>query len=184
MSSLFVTLYPPQRKAIFILAVVVAVVMTLIMNVIGKPLITTAAPAGIVSFEMAGTSSQAQIILDSWDTRAKQFAAFSLGFDYLYMLAYATAISLGCLLTALAIQEQSWPFGSLGAPIALGMWLAAAFDAVENLALSFILLGGAAAEIWPAIARFCALVKFSLIFIGLIYVFFGLASGVVRRRAR
>ena len=183
MSSLFLTLNPPQRQRYFILAVVAAVIMTILMNVIGKPLITAAAPAGIVSFEMAGTSSQAQIILDSWDARAKLFAAFSLGFDYLYMLVYATAISLGCLLTTLVIHEHSWPFSTLGAPIALGMWLAAAFDAVENLALSFILLGGSAAEIWPALARSCALVKFSLIFIGLIYVFYGLAVGLGRRRA-
>jgi hypothetical protein len=154
------------------------------MNVIGKPLITSAAPAGIVSFELAGTHTQAQIILDSWDARAKLFAAFSLGFDYLYMLAYATAISMGCLLTALAMREQDWPFSSLGAPIALGMWLAAAFDAVENLALSLILLGGVTEGIWPAIARMCALVKFSLIFIGLVYVFYGLAAWLVRRRSR
>ena len=183
MTNLFLTISPPKRKAIFIISVIAALSITVIMNIIGQPLMTPEAPAGIVSFELAGTNAQAQLILDSWDARAKLFAAFSLGFDYLYMLAYATAISLGCLLAALVIRGQKWPFGSLGAPLAFGMWIASGFDAVENLALSFILLGGAMADIWPAIARVCALIKFSLIFVGLVYVFYGLAVRLVRGRA-
>jgi hypothetical protein len=75
---------PPKRKAIFIIAVIAALVITVLMNIIGKPLMTPEAPAGIVSFELAGTNAQAQLILDL-DMRAKLFAAL-MGFDYLYML--------------------------------------------------------------------------------------------------
>jgi hypothetical protein len=181
--TLFLSCSPPQRKVIFIFAVGAALVITVLMNVIGKPLITPEAPAGIVSFELAGTINRAQIILDSWDTQAKQYAAFSLGFDYLYMLAYAMAIGLGCLLAGLVIRGQNWPLGALGAPMAIVVWLAALFDAVENLSLAVILLGGATADFWPALARACAVIKFSLIFLGLIYVFYGLAIRLVVRKS-
>jgi hypothetical protein len=171
-----------QRRIIFGFALVAALWITVFMNIIGEPLVTPEAPAGIVSFELAGTSSKAQIILNSWNTRAKLFAAFGLGFDYLYMLAYSTAISLGCLFASSEIRERNWPFGLFGAPLALGIWLAAVFDAVENLALAFILLGGASSDIFPAIARVCALVKFGLILLGMVYVVYGLAVTLSRRR--
>ncbi|OGO35210.1 MAG: hypothetical protein A2W35_10910 [Chloroflexi bacterium RBG_16_57_11] len=184
MVSLFMSCSPPQRKIIFIFAALTALMITIILNVTGKPLITPEAPAGIVSFELAGTISQAQIILDSWDGQAKLFAAFSLGFDYLYMVAYAVAIGLGCVLASLVIGERGWPFGGLGAPLAVCLWVAAGFDALENLALSVVLLGGATAEAWPALARICALVKFSLILIGLVYLIYGLIGWLAGRQTR
>jgi hypothetical protein len=128
--------------------------------------------------------TKAQAILDSWDTRARLFAAFSLGFDYLYMPAYATAIGLGCLLAALALGERNWPLRTFGALLVVCLWVAAGFDALENLALGFILLGGETAEVWPALARLCALVKFSLILLGLLYILYALVAKLANRQPR
>lgn len=153
----------------------------MIMGVVGEPLVTQQAPSGIVSFELAGTPSQAKAILDSWDERAKQFAAFGLGFDYLYMLAYSSTLGLGCLLAAGAIRAKEWPLYVMGIPLAWGMCLAALFDAVENLGLTLILLTGETATVWPAIARLCALLKFGLLFLGLIYILYGLSAGLIKR---
>jgi hypothetical protein len=177
----FLSLSLHQRQALFWLTLAATVVITVVMNIIGGPLVTPQAPSGIVSFELAGSPTQAQAILDSWDEQAKLYAAFGLGFDYLYMVAYSAAIGLVCLLAAVAIKDHGWPLAVLGAPLAWGMWLAALFDAVENLALTLILLTNAANSLWPAVARMCALFKFGLLFLGLVYAFYGLLAGLVNR---
>jgi hypothetical protein len=156
-------------------------IITVVLNLVDEPLSTPEAPYGIVSFELAGDPERVQAILGSWDEQARQYAAFSLGFDYLYMVAYSTLLGVGCVLAALSIRSISWPFGGLGIPLAWGMWLAALLDAVENLSLSLILLAGASSSLWPSVARICALSKFGLLFFGLVYAFYGLAVGVVGR---
>jgi len=170
-----------HRNTLFWVSFAASIAIMAVMGVIGEPLVTPQAPLGIVSFELAGTPNQVKLILDSWDERAQQYAAFSLGFDYLFMLAYSTAIGLGCLLAAAAIRSLAWPLAALGVPLAWGMWLGALFDVVENLSLTLILLAGATANAWPIIALYCALIKFGLIFLGLVYGFYGLVVGLVGR---
>ena len=184
MTHPFLSLSQRQRQAMFWFTLVAALVITAVMSIIGGPLVTPQAPSGIVSFELAGSPDQAQAILDSWDAQAKLFAAFGLGFDYLYMLAYSAVIGLSCLLAARAIKEHGWPLAVLGAPLAWGMWLAALFDAIENLGLTLILLANAVDSAWPAIARLCAIFKFGLLFVGLVYAFYGLSVGLVGRLKR
>lgn len=184
MSHPFLSLAPRQRSTIFWVSFVASLVIMAVMGLIGGPLTTPQAPYGIVSFELAGTTSQVEAILDSWDEMAKQAAAFSLGFDYLFMLTYSTATGLACLWAATTVRSMSWPLGGLGVPLAWGMWLAAALDAIENLGLTLILLAGAAATAWPRIVQICALLKFTLLFASLVYVFFGVAVGIVGRLRR
>lgn len=77
----------------------------ILLNIVGQPLITPAAPYGIVSFELAGNVTEASEMLSSWDSDARLHASFSLGFDYVWMLFYSTTIALVLIL-----------FGSLAAP--------------------------------------------------------------------
>lgn len=184
MSHPLLSLSDRQRNTLFWIFLAAALAIMLVMSSVGEPLITPQAPAGIVSFELAGTPAKAQAILDSWDERAKQYAAFGLGLDYLYMPVYSTAIGLGCLLAATALLGAGWPLAWAGVPLAWGMWLAALFDGVENLGLTTMLLTGVTANAWPAIARLCALLKFGLLFLGLVFAFYGLSAGLLRRLMR
>lgn len=151
----------------------------LILQIVGQPLQTPAAPRGIVSYEFAGTTEQVAAILAGWDEQARIHAAFSLGFDYLFMPLYAMTIALGCLWAA---ERWRWRLlAGLGGLFAWGAWLAAVFDAVENLAL-WQLLTGAVAGFWPVLAWWCALVKFVLIGLGLLYIVAGAVAGLERGR--
>jgi hypothetical protein len=167
-----------KRPKVFWPLLVITLFLMVLLNLEGKPMVTQAAPLGIVSYELAGSVSRAQKILASWDQQAQLSAAFSLGLDYVFMLAYSAAIGLACIWTADALRRRGWPLASLGAPLAWGLWLAAAFDAMENIALVVILFGTVQAP-WPEVARWCAIFKFSLIFLGLVYAFFGLVVSVV-----
>jgi hypothetical protein len=150
------------------------------MNLVGKPLITPAAPYGIVSFELAGSVEKSQQILDSWNQNAQLYAAFSLGFDYLYMVLYSSTIALACLWGSRVLQAGRMSGVPVGILLAWGLWLAAILDGLENIALSLILLNTPAAP-WPQVAQVSAAVKFLLIFLGLIYTFFALIVRYWRR---
>ena len=140
-----------------------------------------AAPLGIISYELAGTVEEAQAILDSWDSSAQLHAAFALGFDYVFMLAYSTTIGLACVMAAGALRSRDWPLAGVGAGLAWGQWLAASLDAVENIALTAMLFGAVASP-WPQVAYWCALVKFALVFLGLVYAFYGGVVGLFIRK--
>jgi hypothetical protein len=176
----FESLSPEWRKKLFWAACAASLIIIAVFGVIGAPLNTPAAPSGVVSYELAGSVSQAQAMLDSWDQTARLYAAFGLGFDYLFMLAYSTAIGLACLMAGDALRRRGWPLAQAGRLLAWGLWLAAILDGIENVALSVILLVAVASP-WPELARWCATFKFGLIFLGLVYAFLGLAVNLVGR---
>lgn len=169
-----------RRKKYFWPLLAATLVVMALMNAVGAPLVTSSAPYGIVSYELAGSVSAAEAILASWDQDARLGAAFSLGFDYLFMLVYSTTIALACVWAADVVRGRGWPLASLGRPLAWGQWLAACLDALENLALAVILFGSPVSP-WPGIARWSAVLKFALIFLGMMYAFYGLTVSLLRR---
>jgi len=164
---------PASRKLLFFMFLAGTLGLFAVFRVLDTPLQTPAAPSGIVSFELAGTPFQAQTILDSWRDQtglAYAFAAFGLGIDYLFMPVYATALALGILL---AVGRHTGWFAIVGAWLGWGAYVAAIFDAVENYALTRMLLMN---EVWtpyPQMAAFCATVKFGLLLLGLLYALVG-----------
>jgi hypothetical protein len=145
------------------------------MSAMGAALSTDAAPYGIVSFEFAGSVTNAGKILDSWAERdVIPVAAFIQGLDFLFLTVYSTALALGCVWASRVYQSRGWSLAVLAARLAWGQWAAAGLDAVENVALTALLFGGAASP-FPQIAWVCAALKFTLISLGLVYVFIALA---------
>jgi hypothetical protein len=176
-----------SRKRFFFTFLFLTLVMFAIFRVIDQPLHTDAAPNGIVSFELAGDPPTAKAIVDSWKQLSSLLsavagkpnpdivntpfvlAAFGLGLDYLFMPLYAFALAFGTLLAAQ--KHQGW-IHSLAVLAGYGAFAAALFDAAENYSLLQILLGAYQSS-YPAIAAFCASVKFGLLIFGLLVGFLG-----------
>jgi len=155
------------QKLAFALLTPLAILCAFIMTRIGQPLVE--AGADIIDFELAGTLGSAQAILQMWGGEGQIYAALSLGLDYLFLLLYGSAISLGCVLVAVFWRDRFPRLTTIGSWLAWGMLAAALFDAIENAALIQLLLGRQ--ESWLApVARWCALLKFGLVILGLIYV--------------
>ena len=161
------------RKRVFFTLLAGTLILFMVFRALNIPLITSAAPGGIVTFELAGNVKTTADILLSWDERADLFAAFGLGLDYLFMPFYALTIAMATLLTG-SRQTMGW-FRALGVITGWGVLAAAIFDAVENYAL-WKILQGALTQPWPEIAAVCAQIKFGLILIGLLY---SLVSGLL-----
>lgn len=169
---------------LFGVALVFSLLIFSVFRVIDVPLQTSAAPRGIISFELAGTGARAQAMLDSWDARARLYAALGLGLDYLFMVSYAATIGLAAAWAGRQLgAHRRWPI-ALGLALGWGLALAALLDAVENFALTVMLLAGTAAAPWPVVSAVCATVKFGLVILGLIFAFAGAVFWLAARLRR
>jgi hypothetical protein len=163
--------FVPQnlRNPLFYVFLVLTLLIFGVFRVLDAPLRTAAAPSGIVSFELAREPDTAHGIINSWDSTALLFAAFGLGLDYLFMPAYALALSLGILLM---MNGRSGWYPQLSAWMGWAIFAAALLDAVENYAL-WIELSGTVVSPYPELAAFCASVKFALLVAGILTVIVG-----------
>ena len=168
------------QKRLFIALLVLTLVVMISLQVLGGPLETEVAPMGILSFEFAGKLSKAQEMVASWGPKGQVYAGLNLGLDYLFLVAYAGSIGLGCVLVARALSERVEKLAPVGVFLAWAQIAAALLDCVENYALVRVLLGSER-ELWPALARWCASPKFLLVAVGLVYV---LAGAIVARAAQ
>ncbi len=161
------------RLSIFVSASTLAIALTLVLALQGAPLQTDLSPKRIVSFELAGDLATSQKMMAAWGEPGRIAASFNLGLDYLYMVVYALAIGLGCIVVApvLAHRFRAWPV--IGWGLSWALVIAALADAIENYCLTQLLMGRSAPAL-AIIARWAALLKFTLVGLGLIYVVSGL----------
>lgn len=155
---------PDLRRPLFRTTLALTVVCFALFSLLLDPPLRTPLSSGIVSLALARTPEAAQAILTGWDARARLFAAFGLGFDFLFMPLYATALSAGLLLAGERLPRRPAATASL---LGWGAYLAAGCDALENLALFSLLTG--AAGLQASIAFTCAVLKFGLLFAGLAF---------------
>ena len=170
-----------KQKPVFISLTIVTIVVMASLQIIGGPLVTKAAPQGIVSYEFAGDFVTARSILDSWGTMGQIYAGLSLGLDFLFLFAYAGSIGLGCVLAAQKLTSPGGLVFKTGIWLAWGLPFVALLDCLENYALIKTLLGSDIV-LWPALARWCAVPKFALVGIGLLYTLVGGLAVLWRRR--
>jgi hypothetical protein len=160
------------RRQVFPPALALTLIVLVVLTWVGRPLTTPAAPKGIISYEFAGSVLKAKDILISWGEAGRVHAAFSLGLDFLFILAYMTSIGLACTWTGEVFRRRGWLVGSLGALIAWGVCLAGVLDVIENVGLTTMLFGTVSSP-WPQLAAACAAGKFLLIAIAMLYAAIG-----------
>jgi len=161
-----------QRTA-FIASLIMTVVLMLCLRILGQPLITELAPIGIISFELAGNLHLAQNMVLSWGESGRIYAGLNIGLDYLYLFAYSIAIALGCALLATQLKNNFALIAKVGFFLSWVVFAAGLLDAIENYALIKVLLG-TNQEVWPFIAMWCAIPKFFIVLLALLYLLLGL----------
>jgi hypothetical protein len=169
------------RKCLFLL-LIGTLGCFLVIAATHQPLANAVAPLGILSLQFAGELSAALMILNSWGETARLYAAFNLGFDYLYLAFYALFLSATCSWLARAWQHEAQGFATAGFLLAWAMLAAAVLDMIENVALWQLLLGSMNAH-WPKLATTCAILKFGIILAGVGYIAIGLLA-MLRRAHR
>jgi hypothetical protein len=161
-----------KRIRIFLPLLFLMLAMMGVFTFLGKPLTTPVAPRGGVSLQQAGDVLTVRQILSSWDEAARISAAFGLGLDFLFLCVYSTTLAFACVWAAGMLRPCGKLVTSVGILLAWGQWLAALFDATENVAL-LVMLRGTVENPWPQVARWCSISKFILIAVGLVYAALG-----------
>ncbi len=174
----FEWLTPSGQIRAFIFFFILSLLVMVSLQVTGDHLITTVSPSGILSFEFVGELLAAQNMVNSWGQTGRVYAGLNLGLDYLFLLVYAWAIGLGCVLVACSLSLRTTFLANLGILIAWAQLGAALLDCVENYALIRVLFGTEVA-VWPVVARCCAFPKFLIVGAGLTYVIIGTIVVVV-----
>jgi hypothetical protein len=136
---------------------------------------------GIVELELMRTTSKAQELLALLAGDGIDAARTSIYLDFPFLILYGATLSAACVLVAARASEKGMDlFEGLGKALAPVAVIAAALDALENVAL-LVVLDGHPDQPWPGLAFAFASVKFVLLGVVVLFVLGGLLA--TRRRA-
>jgi hypothetical protein len=169
-----------EQKLTFSLLYLLLISMV-VLRYFDRFLVNETTPNGIFSFEFAKTLERSTEIIDSWSALGKTFAGLSLGYDFLFLLIYTLFISL----LIHKVNERVWAGKALykvGEVLIWSMFFTAIFDAVENVALIKLLIGGRD-QYWSSIAYYFAIAKFILIGISIIYILYNSVILLLKKRS-
>jgi hypothetical protein len=161
-----------SKLPLFFVIFALSIVVSFALGRMGASLKTEESPKAIVSLELAN-AEKAKKIVDSWQGEARENAFLNLGLDYLFLFLYPFAISLACYLLARSF-ENGW-IRNLGLWLSVASLLMIILDAVENYAI-IQMLKTRVFEPWADVSRFCAIPKFLIAAIGLLYVILTFAA--------
>jgi hypothetical protein len=97
---------------------------------------------------------------------------FVQGLDYLFLFLYPAFIALACALVSERLAVVRPGLGRVGAGLAWLALLAGLLDAIENYGLIRQLIDGPSTA-WARVALWCAVPKFALVALGLLYAAIG-----------
>jgi hypothetical protein len=169
-----------RRRTLWVLAAV-----TLAFGIAQLPELVTMdnRGAGIIAFELAGSSGRAHEIVTQWGSSGRSAAQLSLVLDYGYLVGYGLFLAGACT----AVAERFRRLGAAGLAL-LGILLtwaalvAAGSDALENVNL-LVVAGGHTSQPWPRLALGFASLKFALSISASLYALLGWVATAIRGRA-
>jgi hypothetical protein len=162
------------RKRALVIALILTVLISIVMGNIGIPLSTPQTPGNILDFEFAQNAREARRVMTAWGPAGLAAAQQQTYVDFVYLLSYGLTLSLATGLAVWVWARRSRLFGWLGVALSWGALLAAALDALENVAMLRQWSNGSDNTL-AMLAYVCAAIKFILVIAGLIYALFGAA---------
>jgi hypothetical protein len=137
-----------------------------VLLILGDPLRTASAPAGIVSFELCAIEGTCQSLLEEYgESRRLVAAGFSLGFDYVFLFLYPSALAI---LLRVSSRGRGNRAEAIGAWLSWGAVLAGLLDAIENAGLLAMAWSGQATPAFAWTAALAATAKFALVGLALL----------------
>jgi hypothetical protein len=172
---------PLSRKQLLISIGIAMVMFDVVILILDQKMKDAGGPS-ILGFEFAGSEQRAAQIMAEWGDSGRDYARWSLWIDFGFMLSYGAFFTLAAIATRDFARENGLRgLAAVGIVAPLCAASAAIFDAGENVFL-LLTLGGHGGSLGPPIAAACASLKFLLITLAIVYVVWGLAIRLLRRR--
>jgi hypothetical protein len=163
-----------RRKPLLIAFGIATVAFNVVLFVIDQHLERTGGPS-ILGLEFAGSAERVDQIASEWGGHGVYLARFSLWIDFGFMVSYGAFFTLAGLATRdFAREHDRRVLATAGVVVPYFAAAAAIFDACEN-SIWLLALGGHVTSLAP-VATGCAIVKFTLIGIAIVYALCGLAA--------
>ena len=160
-----------QQSRLFKIAILLAIAWTIIMKLFS--------PSNIVQFEIAGTTTVASAIIMDWEPDGVAMARTSTYLDFIYIIFYSAAISLGCRVAARYSKNEV--MAKLGFAFAILTLIAGGCDVIENIAMLKSLQ--AVTRTTVAVAYYFAIIKFTILFTALLFILIAFATGALRKKS-
>ncbi len=134
-------------------------------------------PTNLVQFEMAGTTSVASAIIKDWKPEGVAMARTSTYLDFIYIIFYSAAISLGCSVSSSYSKNEV--LAQLGIVFAFLTLIAGGCDVIENIAMlkSF----HEVTQTTVSVSYYFAIAKFTMLFTALLFMVIAFATGALRK---
>lgn len=165
-----------MKKLLIPFFIIGTVAMIIVMGQTGKPLKTCATPSGIVNLEFANTTTKVNKVFTAWEinTPASKIPAAITNtyWDFVFIFFYGGLLFL-CCRKFYSIYSPTSFFYKAGGVLAKAALTAAALDVIENLYM-LKLLDGNITNVFALTASACALLKFILLIMAVIYVLISL----------
>lgn len=173
----------PRKKGLIIITVVsfIAFILLTLVMLPTEMYLKGNTGYGVFEFEFAWTSERINQIFNAWGSGGKQRQALVTYIDFLYIISYSVCYAGCILLITRKLKNKSQKIGLI---MTLTPFIAGVFDVIENINLLLMLAndqyvnGGS-----PFIASLCATIKFGLIFLGWIFMLYGLLI-LLRKKLR
>lgn len=158
-----------NQTRLFQIATLTAICWTIVMRLFS--------PNNIVQFELAGTTSVAREIILNWGPEGVSLAKTSTYLDFIYILLYCAAITLGCRVAAGYSKIEV--FSKIGFGLSILTLVAGGSDVIENIAMLKSLNEVTHATV--SVAYYFAIAKFTMLFLALLFILIAFATGAIRK---
>jgi hypothetical protein len=163
-----------RRTALWVLGALMVALLIVLVLLDGR--MRDAGGPGIIGFEFAGSEHRVAEILADWGDDGQDAARLSLWIDYPYLLVYGAFLTLAVAATRdLAARLDLRRLAAIGGIVVFFPAAGAGFDALEDVGL-LIALDGNGGNAAPLLATICAVAKFVLIDVAILYVIVGLVQ--------
>jgi hypothetical protein len=172
----------PKNKTVIVITIIAFILGILISQFIMAPIeaeLKGSTGYGVIEFEFAWTSEQINRIFKAWGSEGKKKEAYVTYIDFIFIPCYSLFMA-GCIL--LVTRKLEGKIQKIGLYMTIMPFIAGIFDVIENINLLLMLTDDS--FVWslsPFIASLCATIKFSLIFIAIIFFILALIILLIKR---
>lgn len=157
----------PSNKILIIFSIIGIIIFILINQLVFETLKVIVPDYSILDLEFAWTKDKVSLIFSTWGNSGIYYQLLGTYWDFLYIFGYSSFMFSLILLVA---RQVSGKFKFIGMWISLFPIIAGIFDCIENAFLLMMMNDLASIPlILPLISSSISTIKFSLLFIGIVY---------------